>query len=116
MSWNYRVVKETYRKGTATEEVGYEIREAYYNEDGTIWGITEDSKGLYGESLDDLKKGCHLMALSLDKDIIDLDTFVFAKPDFDNGDIDWDRIDEEDFDAEFAEQLKKLEEDDAESQ
>lgn len=81
MTWNYRVCKETY-KGDGYEEVGYSIREAYYTKSGEIWAVTEGAKGLYGESLDDIKDGLEKMAKALEKEIVDLDTIVYAKEDF----------------------------------
>jgi hypothetical protein len=83
MTWNYRICKETYRKGDPHEEVGFTIREVYYNKDGGIWAATEGSKGVYGDSAEDIRQGLEWMSLALSKDIIDMDTFVFAKPDFD---------------------------------
>lgn len=114
--WNYRLCKTTYNKGEEYEEVGYEIREAYYNKDGGIWAVTEEAKGVYSdEGIDGVKQVLEWMKLALDKDIIDLDTFVFAKADFDKDDgIDWDRIDDPDFQETFAVELAALEEKDKE--
>ena len=84
MSWNYRLCKETYRKDCADEEVGYSIREAYYNKNGGIWAITEHAIGVYGESVDDIKRCLEWMQSALEKEIIDLDVFVFEKADSDN--------------------------------
>ena len=79
--WNFRICKNTNR-GPDYEEVSYQIREAYYNEDGGIWAVTEDAKGVYGEDIEDVKDCLAKMQLSLNKEIIDLDTFVFAIADF----------------------------------
>jgi len=79
--WNYRVCKETYSKNTQDEEVMYTIREAYYNKDGGIWAVTEGAKGVSGESIDDLKQALEWMHLAINKEVLDLDTFVFAKAD-----------------------------------
>lgn len=77
--WNYRICKETYGKGTPYEEVGYTIREAYYNNDGEIWAVTEGSKGVHADDLNGIKTGLDWMMLALGKEVVDLDTIVFAK-------------------------------------
>ncbi len=87
MTWNYRLCKETYSKGTQDEEVGFEIREAYYNKSGGVWAVTETAARPFGESPDELKNVLERMNTALEKDIIDLDTFVFAKPDFDSDEV-----------------------------
>lgn len=109
--WDYRLVKVTYNKGEEHEEVAYEIREAYYNKDGSIWAVTEEAKGIYGEDIAGILQVLEWMKMATEKEIIDLDTFVFVEPDFekDNG-IDWSRIDEPEFEEIFSEELNKLEE------
>jgi hypothetical protein len=87
MSWNYRLCKQTYR-GEGFEEVAFEIREAYYNEAGDIWAITENPARPFGESSEEVKTVLERMMTALDKDVIDLDTFVFTRPDFENKDAD----------------------------
>ena len=77
MTWNYRVCKETYGNGTQNVEIGYSIREAYYNKNGGIWAVTERAKSPYGESIEEIKQCLELMRLALNKEVIDLDTFVF---------------------------------------
>lgn len=81
MSWNYRVCKETYSKGTQDEEVGFTIREVYYNKNGEIYAMSENSANIYGESLLELGEVMKKMIVSLNKEVIDLDTFIFAKAD-----------------------------------
>ena len=80
MSWNYRLCKSVY-KGADYEEVTYDIREAYYNKDGGIWAITDNAVGIVGEDIDSVKQSLTWMQLALEKEVIDLDTFVFAKAD-----------------------------------
>lgn len=93
--WNYRLCKKTHR--TETEITGeitcvsYEIHEAYYNDDGGIWAVTEDAVtvGAYMDQLDEteeeklteLAQTLDWMRLALAKGIIDLDTYVFADQD-----------------------------------
>jgi len=106
--WNYRLCKITYQPGTEWEEVSYEIREAYYNEDGSIWAITDTVVGVYGASVEETQKCIERMNLAYNKEVIDLDTFVFA-PRNDNDDLDEDeiaKIDQEDF-GEISKDLDK---------
>ncbi len=83
MTWNYRLCKQTYR-GDGYEEDSYEIREAYYNKDGSIWAVTENAKGVYGDTIESAKECITWMQQAFEKEIIDLDTFVFAKADFED--------------------------------
>lgn len=80
--WNYRLCKSTYH-GDGYEEVTIDIREVYYNDDGSIWAVTENAVGIVGETVDEVKSALEKMNLALGKDIIDLDTIVYSKPDFD---------------------------------
>lgn len=52
--WNHRVIKKKYK---GTKQYYYEIHEVYYDEDGKIYGWTENACEVYGESLQDLKNG-----------------------------------------------------------
>lgn len=90
MTWNYRLCKTTYNADDEeTKEVIHEIREAYYNKDGGIWAVTEHAVGVSSDDgLDGIKDAFRKMQLALDKDVIDLNTFVFAKADFDKDNAD----------------------------
>jgi hypothetical protein len=79
--WNYRVCKTTYSKGTQDEEVNLAIHEVYYNSKGEINATTENSVGPSGETIEELLKSIERMRESVNKDVIDLDTIVFAKGD-----------------------------------
>jgi hypothetical protein len=95
--WNYRICKKTYRTGgteanpTESTCVSYEIHEAYYNENGGIWAVTEEpvTLGAYidlgdeteAEKIAELHKTLDWMRLALAKGVIDLDTYVFAEQD-----------------------------------
>ncbi len=89
MSWNFRVCKET--KGNV---VKYSIHEAYYNDGGEIWGVTDDETGVASflnpepeigdleteeDRLLEMKQTIDWMLEAFDKDIIDLDTVKFAE-------------------------------------
>ncbi len=80
MSWNYRVCKSTYTVGTIGE-VTFEIKEVYYNKVGDITAVTENAVGVIGDDIDEIKIVLEKMQLALSKDVIDLDTIVFAKYD-----------------------------------
>jgi hypothetical protein len=117
-TWNHRVVKVTYNKGEAGEEVAYEIREAYYNKDGSIWAVNDSATGVYSdEGIEGLMVSLTRMTNACKQEIIDLDTFVFAQADFEREDtsgIDWSKIHSPDFTTIFAKELAELEEQDKE--
>lgn len=77
MTWNYRVCKTTYT-GEGFEEVNYEIHEAYYNKDGSIWAVTQNAVAAHAESVQELKEVLSKMAEALNKPVIDLDDYTFA--------------------------------------
>jgi len=80
MSWNYRVCKSTYTVGDISE-ASFEIREVYYNKVGDITAVTENAVGVVGDDIDEIKIVLGKMQLALSKDVVDLDTIVFAKYD-----------------------------------
>jgi len=88
MTWGYRISKKTV-KG----KVKYSLVEAYQNDEGGIWGYTGHVEPFSYiqeedfESDDDLIDSltttlAHLIA-DMDKDFIDIDTFVAAPTGFD---------------------------------
>jgi hypothetical protein len=108
--WNYRLCKITYNKGEDIEEVSYEIRETYYNDDGRVWAITEKAVGLYGDTPEVAKECYRRFGLAFEKEVIDLDTIEYAPLKNGAGGIDEDnltKIEEEDFDEAFSELMKK---------
>jgi hypothetical protein len=80
MSWNYRVCKSTYTTENVSE-VSFDIREVYYNKAGDITALTENAIGVVGEDIDAIKFVLEKMQLALSKDVVDLDTIIFAKYD-----------------------------------
>lgn len=102
MSWNYRLCKFTF---VPDEEDIYEIREAYCNEDGSVWAVTENAVGVSGESVESVRLFYERMALAFQKEVIDLDTFVFAKRDGVEDETDLTQIEQDDFD-EFSKGLE----------
>jgi len=81
MTWNYRVCKSVY-KDDGYEEVNFEIHEAHYNPDGSIWAITKNAVSVHSETLHGIEDVLSMMKDALQKDVIDLDTFVFAPQQF----------------------------------
>ena len=71
-TWNYRILRHNYGA-----EVGYEIHEVYYDDDGNPQGWTENGKAPYGETPEDLIWCLETMLADARKsvaDIIDYDT------------------------------------------
>lgn len=77
MSWNYRIVVEN--KGT--EEEFWSIREVYYNKQGLIYAMTQESQAPIGEDEQELTDDFLHMQHAFYKDVIVLDNFKFAKAD-----------------------------------
>lgn len=81
MTWNYRVctylqINENPKtKHIWTSERVFQIHEVYYDDEGKADLRTEDSRPIYGESLEDLKKGYTLMGNAFEEPILDLDNW-----------------------------------------
>jgi hypothetical protein len=86
MTWNYRLCKTTYTDDLISE-VNYEIREVYYNKAGGIWGVSENPSGVYGDTIEQIMSVMNKMSDAVKKEIVDLDTLKFDKPDSDEHDI-----------------------------
>ena len=94
MSWNYRICKTTttgeYPGGEKWTNICYAIHETYYNPAGEIWATTENpippladtAPGTDNETeeecLASIRDQLEKMTAALDKDVVDLDTIVFA--------------------------------------
>ena len=76
--WNHRVVRRTYPDGS----VLLDIHEAFYDDSGLVWGITEDpiapgveescaGLDIPGETVEDLKKVLNWMIEACNKPILD---------------------------------------------
>jgi hypothetical protein len=67
MTWNYRVVR--------VEEEGYDryqLYEVYYDDDGKLEGMTENSMHPYGESVEELQNDLEYMMEALRKPVLDM--------------------------------------------
>ena len=71
--WNYRVVrrKRTDPDGKVFE--GFAIHEAYYDDAGRVWAITENGSEPYGETLEEMREDFDGMAAALDAPALDYD-------------------------------------------
>jgi hypothetical protein len=76
--WNYRFCKQTYRAGTELEEVEISLREVYYNSQNEITGVTERAVGIVGKTVGDIRQTIDLINRALEKEILDMDTIVYA--------------------------------------
>lgn len=68
--WNNRIIE--------TEGGLFEVREVYYNDNGTIFAISEEPCSVYGESLDDLKLGISHILGAMDKPVLKESDIVFV--------------------------------------
>lgn len=72
MSWNYRVMKRTY-KGMNYEEDAYDIYEVYYNDNGEVKNWSESPTYPHGETLEELKEDIKRYEEALNKPVLDYD-------------------------------------------
>ena len=90
MSWNYRVAKKCITVDILKDEVTGEvvdsysenqfgICEVYYNDKGDITFTSENFIEPYGETLEDLKWSFDKMKEAFDKEVLDVDTIVYAE-------------------------------------
>lgn len=66
VTWNYRVVKRADIEGEET----YGIHEVYYNDDGSIQGITAQPVGISSESEQGLKEVIGMMQEAFAKKVL----------------------------------------------
>lgn len=87
--WNYRIVKKTNEYGEY-----YAIHEAFYNNDGSLWAVTEDGVDIGGENIEDMREAYEMMVEAFDEPVInyedvpgddmsDEDYFLLAQEDED---------------------------------
>ena len=85
MSWNYRIARKTLKykvdlSNDYYEEDCFGIIECHYNEQGKIYPTTERFIEPHGETLEELKGSFEKMKEAFDKEVLDLDNVVYAKP------------------------------------
>jgi hypothetical protein len=105
--WNYRICKKTHNQGEEWEEVLYEIKEAYYNDAGEVWAVTENGATILGNDIDEIKSTIEKIRQALSRPVIDLDNFSFAKSETVDDGINWDEVDTENFMDKYDAELKK---------
>lgn len=76
MSWNYRVVRF---KGELDEDTYYELKEVFYNRDGSLMGYADASVG--GQSYDDIVRVLDMMKKDATKVVIDESEFFKGSKD-----------------------------------
>lgn len=90
MSWEYRTGRKKLVSNVCDMDTGevletymedqYGIVECYYNDEGEIYATTEHFIEPYGETLEELKWSFEGMKEAFDKEVLDLDNIVYAKP------------------------------------
>jgi hypothetical protein len=70
LSWNYRVVKRTYKRPIGPVEEVYQVHEAYYLGDNKPF-ITVDSVAAQGDTVEELRGDLERMLKALDKPVLD---------------------------------------------
>lgn len=74
MSWNYRIVRRTYRMPDNGElYCEYAIHEAYYDGNGKVGSITADPVMVVGDCLNNLMVSWYMMSEAMRKPILDYD-------------------------------------------
>lgn len=76
--WNYRVVRKKDVHADPAEnkervEYFYGIHEAFYDKDGHVWGVTQDSVEPFGENVEELRHSWIMMAEAFGRPILDYD-------------------------------------------
>jgi len=69
MTWNYRMVKRV-----QAGETSYTIHEAFYDAEGKVENITEDSVRAFGETPDELFEDLNRMKEAYGRPVLDYDT------------------------------------------
>ncbi len=77
MTWNYRVtrrkVRTTVDVGETVEEYLFELREVYYNEDGSVQSWTEEPVHAVGDTWMELADTLAIMGRAIGIPVLDLD-------------------------------------------
>lgn len=73
MSWNHRVVKRTWKNEGREDDHMYGVHEAYYDENGKVFMITDNPTAPSGDNMEDLKENLEHMVKALEHPILDYD-------------------------------------------
>jgi len=75
MSWNHRVVRKVHKwtgkSGEKYEEVTYGIHEAFYDDNGKVFAITQEPVEVAGDDIDSLKQTLEWMEKCLEHPILE---------------------------------------------
>ena len=69
MSWNHRVVRT---KDLPNEGYSYGIHEVYYDEGGSVAGLTMNATTPYGETLQEMATELERFSKALEKPVLEL--------------------------------------------
>jgi len=69
MTWNYRLVKHSYREHDGYEE--YVVHAVYYDENDEISFISSNAEQIYGTSLGEVKEHLKMLEKALELPVID---------------------------------------------
>ena len=72
MSWNYRIIKSTFKMPSGDIEERYAIHEVYYDNNGNIIGWSKDPVYISGESLSDLEGDLKLYREAFCRSVLDI--------------------------------------------
>ena len=79
MSWNYRICKFLIETVPYEYETVHEIREVYYNKDGSIYAVSSAACPVYSDTdLNGIIDVLGMMARAVNREVLDLDSLVFA--------------------------------------
>ena len=73
MSWNHRVVKRTWIDAMDCTEDRFGVHEAYCDDNGRVFAITEEPVAPCGETLEELRVEFERMQRCLEYPILDFD-------------------------------------------
>lgn len=71
MSWNHRVLKQTYTHPNGEKEITYSIGEVYYDEEGNLKWYSDAA--LFGDTIEELGEVLDRMKNALFKKVIEVD-------------------------------------------
>lgn len=75
--WNYRVVRTLHPAWENTVEEQYAIHEVYYNDNGSIWGMTEQAMSPTGTNVEELRVDLEYMQKALDLPVLNNEEIEF---------------------------------------
>jgi len=76
MSWNYRIIRKTFKMPAGKNEDEFGIYEAYYDDDNDSEKVTSlsiDPMAIHGTTLEDLEKAYEAYGLAFSRPVLILD-------------------------------------------